>query len=136
VAVFFGLSLGFCALDYEGRPCGDHLGIKTRVDNGAGVEVVSTPTKSQPSWLPMQPHVLIATMVNFMFGYHIGYDLLLATDNRLQRLLDGESHSPPLRASLGQNHRCHYLQKITKKNFKNHLTQSQLFLYMYMPNQR
>jgi hypothetical protein len=34
------------------------------------------PTKSQPSWLPVLPHVLTAAMANFMFGYHIGYEKL------------------------------------------------------------
>jgi hypothetical protein len=105
------------------------------VDNGATVEVVFVPTESQSSCLPALSHILTTAMANFMFGYHIEYDLLLIADNHLQRLLDGESHSPPLRALLGQNHRCHHLQKIIKFFFKNHLTQSELLLYIYMPNQ-
>jgi hypothetical protein len=64
----------------RGIPWGDRLGIATRLDNGAAVEAVSAPTESQPSWLPALPHVLTAAMANFMFGYHIGYDLVLAVD--------------------------------------------------------
>jgi hypothetical protein len=54
------------------------------------VEAVSAPTESQPSWLPALPHVLTAAMANFMFGYHIGYDLLLAADGLVENWVKGK----------------------------------------------
>lgn len=37
--------------------------LKDRDDNPGGIDL---------GWLPVFPHVLTASMANFLFGYHIG----------------------------------------------------------------
>ncbi|KAJ9167831.1 hypothetical protein P3X46_019424 [Hevea brasiliensis] len=57
---------------YKRMPSRDYTNIVDVEDNSALVQNDQDPEASNPSWRLSFPHILVATITSFLFGYHIG----------------------------------------------------------------